>query len=306
MSRPRLPLLHVAGAGLAIFALVVGGTVTFQDLGRVPVRPVAVVLLGGLVLHGASRYAEAGAAARGLAWAVWAAGAAVSGPLARPPIVGGLAAAGLLDLAFHAGDRDPAPARGDRAVAPAVAVGVVSVVTALTAAHLGRGPGVAARLAVTALFGGGLVAAYALRPSARTPGRLLAGALAYGVAFRVLASPVLPLGPILAYWVLVGAAGLALLTGTRTRLREALPADLRRHEQHVERRPDPLDRGLEAALRAYLQGRASPDRVRRAVARHDADLADEVADLPDATAPRTRRATALERTLDVPLPEDHP
>lgn len=305
MSATRPPLVHAAAAGLAAFALATGGTVTFQGLARLPVRPVALVLLGGLVLHAASRYAAHGPLVRGATWSLWAAGAALSGPLAIPPIVGGIAAAGLLDLAFHAGD-DPAPAHGDPAVGVAAIAAVTGVVAAVAAAHLAAGAGVAARLALAALAAGGLVAAYALRPAVRTPGRLLAGALAYGVVFRVLASPVLPLGPILAYWVLVGAAGLALLAGTRTRLREPLPAGLRRHEQHVARRPDPLDRGLEAALRAYLDGTASPDRVRRAVARHDAGLADEAAALPDRTAPRARRARALEQVLETPLPEENP
>lgn len=304
MSR-RLPFLQVALAAVAAFALATGGTATFQGRGRVPVRPLAQFLLVGAALHAASLYARPGYIPRGLAWLVWIAGAAVTGPLGAPAILGGLAAVGLLDLAFHGGEPRESPAPGSRSVAAAVVGASASLILAVVAARVaGAGPE-AARLVVTALAGGGLVAAYALRPRVRTPGRYLAGALAFGVLFRVMAAPVLPLGPILAYWVLVGAAVLALAAGTRTGARPGVPRGVERHAQQVHRKPDPLDRGLESALRSYVAGVGSARRVRQAVARHDPDLADELADaLPSRDAPDRERVRAVADRLDVPLQEE--
>lgn len=299
---PRPPVIQAGLAAVAAYALAVGGTVTFEGLGRVPVHPLAELLLVGAALHAASRYVHPGFVPRGLAWTAWAAASALSGPLARPWVVGGIAAAGLLDLAFLGGP-DPEPQRspGSRDVGAALVAGGLGVALALWAAYVAGGGPVAVRLTTTALAGGGLAAAYALRPAARTPGRLLVGALAFAVVFRVLAAPVLPLGPILAYWVLVGAAVLALAAGTRTGVRQAVPDGLERHTQHVEARPDPLDRGLEPALRSYLDGGASPRRVCRAVATLDPELAREVAaDLPDRHAPRSDRAASLAEALDAP------
>jgi hypothetical protein len=300
VNRRRLPVLQVLLAGVAAFALAAGGTATFQGWGRVPVRPLAQFLLVGAALHAASRYARPGYVPRALAWVVWAVGIAFTTPLSTTPVLGALAAAGLLDLAFHGGDAEPRPEVGSRAVGAAVARAVTSLLVGIGAARLAGAGADGARLAATALAGGGLVAAYALRARARTPGRLLAGALAFGIVFRVLAAPILPLGPILAYWVLVGAAVLALAAGTRSGVRPGLPEDLERHDQVVERKPDPLDRGLESALRSYLAGTAAPRRVRRAVARHDPDLADELADdLPGRDAPARERVRVVSDRLDV-------
>lgn len=229
---------------------------------------------------------------------MWAAGAAASGPLAHPAVLGLLASAGLLDVAFAAARPDPEAGAGEPSGSAAAVAALAALGVAAASLALAR-PAAGVRLALTALAGGGLAAGLALRPAYRTLPHLLAAALAYAVLFRTLASPVLPLGPILAYWLLVGAAALALVAGTRTALGPGLPAGTRRHEQDVVVRRDPLDRGLGAAFEAYLSGAAPPDRLVERARRVDPDAADRLAHQLPQARDREARTRAIAAALDL-------
>lgn len=246
------PLIHLALAGLTLLVLLIGGTAQFSDWGSVQVRLVATYALAAVVLHAASRY-TGGLWLRGLAWAVLAAGTIHSGVLLRPEVLGPLAAVAALDLVIHRSQVTTKVVEvGNLARIIAGLSTLAAIVMVGGLILLASDPLVLARLSATVLVAWGIVVTFAMRPDVRDIPTLLAGAGAFSVTFLLLTAPVIPFGPLLAYWAIVGSVALAVVTGAFTTTEDVLDDDVRVHHQAVRSLPDPVIHGTREQLREYL------------------------------------------------------
>lgn len=256
---PRAPLLQLVLMGLAAFVLALGGSLTLGTWGDLDARLVMAYVLPALALHAWStasgrRRTGARAAAWGLAFAM----AAHTQALLRPDALAVLGTLAALDLALYArrpvGHAAKRPLR-DRAAA-AAGLGGALVMAAWLA--LNAPPEVALRLGLAALATGTLAAGLALRPALRAPRSLLPLLAAHYLLFALVAAPVLPLGPAVAWWVLC----LSVLAGALAAARHVSGAEAPPHARHEHREaplPDPLVRACASELERFLAtGRASP------------------------------------------------
>lgn len=307
------PLIHLALAGLTMVVLLIGGTVQFSTWGSVQVRLVATYALAAILLHGASGYLGPGLWLRGIAWLVLAGGAVHSGVLFRPEVLGPLSAVAALDLVLHR----------SQVTAEIVEIGnlarVIAGVTTLAAVVLvgvlillASDPLVLARLGATVLVAWGVVVTFSMRPDARDIPTLLAGAGAFSVTFLLLTAPVLPFGPLLAYWAIIGSVALAVVTGAFTTTQDVLDDDVHVHRQAIRSLPDPVIHGTREQVRQYLStgtgGRQLSQRIETALGRQeDGRLLPALAEAQarGSRPSRKDRAAALAELLDIDqLPRD--
>ncbi len=306
------PLIHLALAGITLLVLLIGGSVQFSTWGSVQVRLVATYALAAVVLHGASRYAG-GLWLRGLAWATLAGGAVHSGVLLRPEVLAPLAAVAALDLAIH---RSQVTAKvvevGNLARIVAGLTTLAAIILVGVLVLLASDPLILTRLTTTVLVAWGIVVIFAMRPDVRDIPTLLAGAGAFSITFLLLTAPVLPFGPLLAYWAIIGSVALAIVTGTFTTTEDVLADDVRVHHQAVRALPDPVIHRTREQVRQYLSTGADARELSR---RLEAALGrDEDGRLLPAMAEarargsrpsRTDRQAALAELLDLDdLPTD--
>lgn len=308
---PQAPLVHLTlSAGIGV-AFVVGGQVTVEAWGTVPVRPLAVYVALATLVHAASRWtSEHGLAVRGAAWLVLASMPLHLTTLLRPEVLAPIVALALVDLARHRAEGDvedhvPVGTAG-KAVAGLATLGLLGILAVLV--PLAKSTGILVRVGVVVALAWGLVTMFALRPATRSPPALLAGAGAFALTFGLLAGPVVPLGPLATYWVTLVAVTAAVLAATFSASDRPLRAEHRVHEQTVRSLPDPaiasladrvrdvvagsedetsFSRRLEAALGRQEEGRLLAEATRR-------EQADGV---PEPVA----RQRALARLLDVEL-----
>lgn len=309
----RPPMAHLALlAGIAV-AFLIGGQVTFEAWGEVPVRALSLSLALAVVVHAASRFtADHSLAVRSLAWLLVAATPVYLTALLRPEVLVPILALGLVDLAQHrAGldvEADLPPGSIARTIAGLATVGLLAILAALVV--LARSPAIGLRLGVVALAGWALLVVFALRPATRTPGPLLGGAGAFAVSFALLAGPVVPLGPLVTYWVAIAAVAAAVLAVTFSRSEDAVRDEHRVHEQTVRSLPDPLTASLADRVRDVVAGRepvaAFADRLEAALGTSElgSSLHDRVRSLrEEGVAGPLARRRALAEVLDVDLDE---
>jgi len=249
------PIVHLTLLAAVGVALLIGGMMTFQSWGTLPVRPFAGYLALAIGLHGASRLVDRGSLElRGVAWAVVALMPVHLTTLLRPEFLVPVVALAIVDLVQH---RQAATAdleitagalgKGIAGLATVAAIAIVGVLVPLATTPL-----VLARLAIVTIVGWALISAFSLRPAIRQPVPSLAAAGAFGVTFVLLAGPVLPYGPLLSYWVTVLAVAVAVLVATFDGSREPLDAEHTKHEQTVRSLPDPVLAPLADRIHAFL------------------------------------------------------
>lgn len=307
------PLIHLALAGLALLVLLIGGTVQFSTWGSVQVRLVTTYALAAIVLHGASRY-TGGLWLRGAAWLTLAGGAIHSGVLLRPEVLGPLAALGALDLTIHRSQVTRTVVEVSdlaRIVAGLATLAGIVLVGALVL--LASDALILARLTVTVLVAWAIVVAFSMRPEVRDIPTLLGGAGAFSITFLLLAAPVLPFGPLLAYWAIVGAVALAVVTGAFTTTDDVLDDDVHVHHQAVRSLPDPVIHRTREQVRQYLStgtgARELSRRIETALGRDERGRL--LPALAEAQARGSRpsrkdRTAALAELLDVDQLPDNP
>ncbi len=250
------PLVHLALLGGVFLMLTIGGTVTFGSWGTFPVRTSAYYLASAIVLHAISRYVpRAGLAVRAMAWGVLVAMTLHVQSLLRPEVLLPLAAVATVDLVVHrtelTSDTQMPAGTAAKVIAGITSLAAIGLVTALVI--LARDAQVLTRLGAVVLIGWALTTVLALRPATRTPVTLLAGAGAFSISFLLLAGPVLPFGPLIAYWVAVLAVTAAVLASTFSHSQEAFDPDRQRHNQRVRPLPDPVLAPLAEHVRTFLK-----------------------------------------------------
>lgn len=309
----RPPIAHlVLLAGLAL-AFLVGGRIAFASWGRAPVRPLVAALAVAVLVHAASRFVPRhGLTLRSLAWLIVATVPLYVTPLLRVEVLVPVVAIGIVDVAQHrAGatvDADvPAGALG-KGIAGLATVGLVAILAVLVT--LAKSTGILVRLGFVAAAGWGLISVFALRPSTRTPWTLLGAAGAFSLTFALLAAPVVPLGPLMTYWVAIVAVLAAVLTATVTGTETGVREGHRVHEQTVRTLPDPVAARLADRVHEVVTGTSDAEglsrRVEQAIDRPaDGRLLDERArELREqGLAPHRARRAALADLLDVELDE---
>lgn len=250
------PLVHLGLLAAVTMLLLIGGTVTFGDWGTVPVRLVALYALGAILLHAVSNYVPQGSLfVRGGAWAIVLAAPLHITPLLRPEVMLPAAALAGLDLALHCTaartDLDVPPGTGGKVVAAVASLAAIVLLGLLV--PLAQGALVLTRLGVVILTGWALVGVLAMRPALRTRLTLLGAAGTFSLTFLLLAGPVIPFGPLLAYWVLILSVTLAIVTATFTQSGDPVPAGQARHEQTVRALPDPILAPLAERVQRFIE-----------------------------------------------------
>lgn len=303
------PLVHLGLLGGVALLMLIGGEATFGSWGTVGVRRLGLYALAAILVHGASRYAPTGRLAiRGAAWLILLGSTLDLTPLLRVEVLVPVAATGAVDLALARTeaqvDLDVPPGTGAKVVAGVTTLAAIVLVGVLI--PLAQDALVLSRLSAVVLTGWALVSVLALRPALRTPMTLLGAAGALSVSFLLLAAPVLPFGPLLAYWVAILSVTAAVLTATFTRSDEPIDPALVRHEQTVRPLPDPVLAPLTERIRSFVEsGRGARALSRRVEAALDRD--EDGTLLPAmceararGTKPsRTDRRAALAELLDI-------
>lgn len=254
-ARPAvLPWAHLGLGSLAVLLLLIGGTATFGSWGTLEVRVAMLYVLAALGLHAASRQSRrAGLPLRLGAWASLLALTVHQQVLLRAEVVVPLLALAALDITLHRAELTNEVLTASRLSKAIAAVATVVMVLALVALVLLAADGlVLARLGATVLVGWALLVVLALRPHLRTPLHLLGASGVLSVTFLLLAAPVMPFGPLLAYWVLIASMAVAVLTSTVSGTDHGLDPAKRRHAQRVHPMPDPVIAPLREDVRVFL------------------------------------------------------
>lgn len=306
------PIPHLVLLAIVALAFLIGGQITFEDWGRLSVRPLAGYLALAVSLHAASRFADrVSTYLRAAAWLVVALMPLHLNVLLRPEVIVPAVAFGVVDVAQHRTGLDTdveipagAGAKGLVGLASLALVALWAVLVPLAQTTL-----ILVRLGLVATAGWAVITGFALRPAIRTPFNLLAGAGAFAVTFALLAGPVLPFGPLLTYWAAILAVAAAVLTATFTRSETALRDEHRVHEQRVRSLPDPVLAPLAERIHDVVAG-SEPmgplsrriDRARggegsgRSIQRRVDELREQ--GLPGRAARRRALADALDADLD--------
>lgn len=305
------PIVHLGLAALAASLLIVGGQAELGSWGSVALAPLAGWILAATLVHGvAVHLPRGGTVGRGLAWGVAAASTLHLTTLLRVEVLAPLLLAAAVDLALASrgteapGGPDPDP--GGKAVAGTATL--AALVLAAVIVPLAQSPSIALRLTATVAVGWACLTGLAVYPHLRSPAAYLGAAAATSLAFLLLAAPLLPFGPLLAYWVLVGSVGLAVVAAAYERVDPTIAPERVRHEQTVDPIPDPVLAPLADAVERFVAtGRGAPelsDRVARATEQGEGDrLAARTRALADGEPTADDRARALAELLDVD-PED--
>lgn len=303
------PLVHLGLLSGITLLFAIGGQITFGDWGSVPVRRVALYALVATLLHASSSYLGRGKlAVRGATWLVVLAAPLDLAPLLRPEVLVTVAAVAAVDLAIArqevSVDLDVDPGTGGKIVAALASLAAIVLVGVLL--PLAQDALVLTRLATVILVGWALVGVLAMRPALRTPLTLLGAAGALSLAFLLLAAPVLPFGPLLAYWTAILSVSAAVLTASFTRSDDPVAPEHRRHEQTVRPLPDPVLAPLAERIRRFIEtgqgGQALSIRIEAALDRdEDGRLLPALCEARATGERPTRldRRAALARLLDV-------
>ncbi len=303
----RPPLVHLTLLSLVAIAFLIGGQVTFHDWGRLPVRPLTGYLAFAIVLHAASGFAGgASLLLRGTAWLTVALAPLHLDVLLRAEVLVPVVALGIVDLAQHrtglkAGAELPAGGLG-KGIAALATLALLAVFAVLV--PLAKSAGILVRLGATATIGWALLSSFALRPAIRTPGNLLGGVGAFAVSFALLAGPIVPLGPLVTYWVTILTLAAAILTWVITGSETSLREEHRVHEQTTRSLPDPVVAPLAEKIHGFIttgeHTRALSRRVQRVSGQDDEGLADRVDDMRAQGLPHyVARRRALAEALDI-------
>lgn len=250
------PLVHLGLTAAALVLLLIGGEITFSDWGTVPARWLALYGLAATSLHAASRSVQRySLTLRGMAWSLALGSTLHLDPLFQLEVLLPIAAIGFVDLALHRtqalADTELPPGTGGKAIAGAASLTALILLAILI--PLAQTLLILFRLGVVILTGWGLITALALQPSTRTPTTLLGAAGALSITFLLLAAPILPYGPMLAYWVLVLSVTLAVTTATFTEAGDPIAPEHLVHEQTVRPLPDPVLAPLAERIRRFIE-----------------------------------------------------
>jgi hypothetical protein len=225
---------------VGVWVFFVGGTLTIGSWGDFDVRLAMVYLLPAIALHAWGCYlGRGGLAAKGAAWVLVGAMCFSSGVLFRVTVLAMVAFLAALDLALHARTapasqrpRAPLRARLAAAVILLAALGGVALLWQFTtfeaSVRLGAAVALAAALGVAA----------ALRPALRAPQLLLPALGGFYLFFVLVAAPIIPFGPLVAWWLLCGALLLAAIVALRHVSGPEAPWGLTKHEHAVAALPD--------------------------------------------------------------------
>lgn len=307
----RPPIAHLILLAVLGLAFLIGGNVTFQDWGRLAVRPLTGYLATAVVLHGASRFVEqASLYVRAAAWLLVALMPLHLDVLLRAEVLVPVVALAAVDLAQHHTQVEtefglPAGALA-KGIAGMATVAFLAILAVLV--PLARTPLVLFRLGLVSAVAWALVSGFALRPPIRTPVNLLAGAGAFAVTFALLAGPVLPLGPLMTYWATIVAVAAAVLTATFTRSELAFRDEHRVHEQTIRSLPDPVLEPLAHRIHTYVhEGEGAEELDRRIREAHSPEDPGEAIEeraqrwAQQGLGPRTARRRALAEALGVDI-----
>lgn len=266
-GRRAPPLVHLALAGAALVILLIGGTITFGSWGTLDVRLAMLYVLAAVGLHVASRYApRGGLALRVGAYLTLVAMTVHTQVLLRPEVLVPLLALGGLDVALHRSELTREIIRAGRLAKVLAGLStLVMIVLVGTLVVLAADGLILARTIATVVVAWGLVTVFALRPHLRTASNLLAGAAVFAVTFLLLTAPVIPFGPLIAYWTLVVAVALAVVTSTVTHTGPGTHPNKVRHAQRVHPMPDPVIAPVREEVRRYLATGEGAGRLSRRV-----------------------------------------
>jgi hypothetical protein len=303
----RAPVVHLGLGAVAVAMALVGGRTRLGSWGSVPLVRAAAWLAAATTLHGiGQRLPRGGLVVRGLAWGLALGATFDLEALLRPQVVGPLALLAAADLVLAARSADaegPSPDAVGRLVAggaTVAALGLLAVVLSLA-----RSATIGLRLAATVTVGWAVVTALGLYPARRSTGTLLGGAGLVGVAFLVLAAPVLPFGPLLAWVVMVGSVALAVVAASFEAASPSLAPGRSRHRQTVVPVPDPELAPLADDVQRYLETGGAEELSRRVEAALEVDeggalLEQSARELAGGPPDPEHRRRALAQLLDVP------
>lgn len=308
----QAPVVHLGLASVAVAMLVVGGRYQLGSWGPIALRPTALWLASATLVHGVARTLPRGQrAVRGLAWGIAVAATVHQTALLRAQVVLPLILAGAVDVLLVA--EGAAEERLDPDAAGKAVAGVATLAALIGIAvllPLARETSVGLRLSGTILVAWAVLTGLGLAPHHRTPTRYLAGAGLVSVAFLLLAAPVLPFGPLLAYWTTILTVAVAVLAATYAGTRAEIEPERTRHEQRVRPIPDPVLAALADRVDRFVDtGSGGPELSRRVEAALDRDdggrlLGQAVqARASEGANDRQARSSALRDLLDVE-PED--
>ncbi|HEV8361584.1 MAG TPA: hypothetical protein VGR28_14140 [Candidatus Thermoplasmatota archaeon] len=296
----RAPWVHVLLLFLGLWAMVVGGTVTVGSWGDFDVRLAMVYLIPAIALHAWGSYlGRGGVVAKAAAWLLVGWMCVASGVLLRAVVLLAVGLVAALDLALALksaprAERQRAPLKL-RAAAAGIAVAALAGV-ALLAQFANFEPAV--RLSVAVIVLAALAIAATLRSALRAPQKLLPALGVYYVFFAFVAAPVLPFGPLVAWWALI----LLLLAGALVAARHVLGAEapwhLAPHEQGVVALPDPAVAATANDVDLYLQHGDHADALAERVAHATGKPASTLTKLARKGTPAQREA-ALRDLLEL-------
>lgn len=298
---PTFPVLQLALLALTAWMSLIGGTITFGTWGDLDVRLAGAYVIPALALHAWSSLRPR-MWPRALAWGLVFAMCVHSQVLLQPVLLATLGLLAILDLGLHSArvprsQASPA-ARAVAGLTVLAAVGILFVLYQVATFDA------LTRLGATTVLGAALVVACALYPAMRAPQRLLPALGVYYLAFVLMAAPILPFGPAIAWWFLCASVFLGAVVAARHVSGHELPPAQRRHEHVVSHLPDPFLAAEADAIERFLaSGAGARDlsrRVEAALGRDDGGklLPDHVKDIGGPRAGREHREYALRRILE--------
>lgn len=300
-----VPMVQIVLLALCIAMLAIGGSVTFGTWGDLDLQLAMAYVVPALLLHAFSASARRPRLwPRVFAWILIFAMCVHTVVLLQPPVIATLALLALLDCGLHS-TRVP---KGQASLAARIVAASTVLVTLGLLAFLYQFATFDAmvRLGATTVLGAALVIACALYPAMRAPQRLLPALGVYYLAFVLMAAPVLPFGPAIAWWFLCASVFLGAIVAARHVSGTELPEGQRRHEHVIHAMPDPflaadsqaverwLAHGEEAAP---LSRRIEAARGRQPTGTTLSSLADEIA---EGRPRREHREYALRNLLENP------
>jgi hypothetical protein len=302
---PTFPVVQLVLLALMVWVFAIGGTVTFGTWGEVDTRILSGYLIPALALHAWSGLPSAPRLwPRVLAWALVFVMLAHSQVLLQPVLIGALGLLAALDLGLHAAR---VPKRERLPLGARVTLGITALLCLAALWFLWTYATFEAltRLGAAVVLAAALVVAGTLYPSMRMPTRLLPALGAYYLFVVLVAAPILPFGPAIAWWLLCGMVLVGAVVSARHVSGEELPERHRRHEHAIAQLPDPLlAHDADLVERFLATGAGSKDlslRVERATGReaHGKALAALVKETGGPRAGREHRAYALRRLLEM-------
>lgn len=232
-----VPIVQFTFLALMVWVFLVGGTITFGTWGDVDARLMAGYLIPALALHAWSGWRPR-LWPRVAAWALVFVMLVHTGTLVQPLVLATLGLLAALDLGLHA-SKVPRSRVSVAARAAAAGTGLIAFGLLVFLYQFATFDAMM-RLGATTILGAALVIACALVPAMRAPQRLLPALGVYYLAFVLMAAPVLPFGPAIAWWFLCASVFLGAIVAARHVSGTELPEGQRKHEHVVSHLPDPF------------------------------------------------------------------